>query len=50
MAQNVALIMAALDLPCLPTGGYYDYDVDRFIGCDGVGLSVVYTLQCGGAQ
>jgi SagB-type dehydrogenase family enzyme len=50
MAQNLALMLAALGIPCLSVGGFFDYEVDSFLGADGVGMSVVYTLLCGGSQ
>jgi SagB-type dehydrogenase family enzyme len=48
VAQNVALAAAALDLPALPLGGFYDARVDELVGADGVNESVVYAIVVGG--
>ncbi|MGH2970915.1 MAG: SagB/ThcOx family dehydrogenase [Gaiellaceae bacterium] len=44
VAQNVALAAAALGLPALPLGGFYDAQLDELVGADGVEESVVYAV------
>ncbi|MBV8479990.1 MAG: SagB/ThcOx family dehydrogenase [Actinobacteria bacterium] len=46
--QNAVLAAAALQVPALPLGGYYDARVDELVGADGVEESVVYALVLGG--
>lgn len=48
VAQNVVLAAAALDVPALPLGGFYDAQVDELVGADGVEESVVYGVVVGG--
>ncbi|HEY2544365.1 MAG TPA: SagB family peptide dehydrogenase [Gaiellaceae bacterium] len=48
VAQNVVLAAAALNLPALPLGGFYDAQVDELVGADGVNESVVYAVVVGG--
>jgi SagB-type dehydrogenase family enzyme len=36
VAQNILLAAAALGLSALPVGGFYDRDVDAFLGVDGI--------------
>jgi SagB-type dehydrogenase family enzyme len=50
VVQNVALAAAALDVPALPLGGYYDAQVDELVGADGLEESVVYGVVLGGAR
>ena len=47
VVQNVVLAAAALDVPALPFGGYYDARVDALVGADGVNESVVYVVVLG---
>jgi SagB-type dehydrogenase family enzyme len=47
LVQNVALAAAALDLPALPLGGFFDGQVDELVGADGVEESVVYGVVLG---
>lgn len=47
VVQNVVLAAAALDVPALPFGGYYDALVDELVGADGVDESVVYAVVLG---
>jgi SagB-type dehydrogenase family enzyme len=44
VVQNIVLAAAALDLPALPLGGFYDGKVDELVGADGVEESVVYAV------
>lgn len=48
VVQNVALAAAALELPALPLGGFYDAQLDDLVGADGVDESVVYGVVIGG--
>jgi len=48
VAQNVLLAAAALDVPALPLGGFYDSQVDAIVDADGVDESVVYAVILGG--
>jgi SagB-type dehydrogenase family enzyme len=50
VVQNVVLAAAALDLPALPLGGFYDAQVDALLDIDGVEESVVYGVVVGGAR
>ena len=47
LAQNVNLAAAGLGLGCLDVGGYYDRQVDEWLGLDGVTHSTVYLLALG---
>jgi SagB-type dehydrogenase family enzyme len=47
LAQNVLLAAEALDLGCLPLGGFYDARVDELLGVDGVNQSALYLLPVG---
>lgn len=42
VAQNINLVSAALNLGCLNIGGFFDREVDRLLGFDGVTCSTVY--------
>jgi SagB-type dehydrogenase family enzyme len=44
VAQNVVLAAAALGVPALPLGGFYDAQVDAVVDIDGVDESVVYAV------
>lgn len=48
VAQNAVLAAAALDVPALPLGGFYDAQVDAIVDADGVDESVVYAVVLGG--
>jgi SagB-type dehydrogenase family enzyme len=48
VAQNVVLAAAALDLPALPLGGFYDARLDELLGLNGVDESVLYAIVVGG--
>lgn len=45
VAQNLALAAQSLNLGCLNIAGYYDREVDAFLGVDGIDQSTVY-LTC----
>lgn len=47
VAQNALLACAGAGLAAVPVGGYFDRDLDRAIGLDGLHESVVYTLLVG---
>jgi SagB-type dehydrogenase family enzyme len=49
VAQNLNLATTALGLSCCNIGGFFDRDVDRFLGLDGIGHSTVYLVGIGGA-
>lgn len=47
VAQNINLVAAALGLGCVNIGGFFDRDVDRFLGLDGVCHSTLYLVGIG---
>ena len=47
VAQNINLVATALGLGCVNIGGYFDRDVDEFIGLDGVTHSTIYMIAIG---
>lgn len=47
LVQNAILTAAALGLEAASIGGYFDRDVDRYLGFDGLNQSVVYLLHIG---
>lgn len=47
LAQNMNLASAALSLGSVNVGGYFDRDVDDFLGIDGVTHSTVYMILMG---
>jgi len=49
VGQNLLLAATALGLASVPVGGFYDRDVDRFLGCDGVNESALYAVSVGRA-
>jgi SagB-type dehydrogenase family enzyme len=49
VAQNVLLAAAALRLPALPLGGFYDRRVEELVGADGLDEAAVYAIVLGGA-
>lgn len=50
VAQNALLAATALDLPALPLGGFYDRELERVVGVDGVDEAAVYALLLGGRE
>jgi SagB-type dehydrogenase family enzyme len=49
VGQNLLLTATALGLASVPVGGFYDREVDRFLGCDGVNESALYAVSVGRA-
>jgi SagB-type dehydrogenase family enzyme len=47
VAQNLNIAATALGLGCINIGGFFDRDIDRFLGLDGVRSSVVYLVGIG---
>ncbi len=47
LAQNALLTASEMGLGCAPIGGYFDRDVDRYLGLDGINQSVVYVILLG---
>ena len=47
VAQNVMLAAQAAELATVPIGGYFDRELDRTLGLNGVDESVVYTVALG---
>jgi SagB-type dehydrogenase family enzyme len=47
LAQNAALTAVDLGLAFVEVGGYFDRDVDRYLGFDGLSESTVYVLLLG---
>lgn len=50
VAQNAVLAAAALGLPALPVGGFYDRRLDALVGADGLDEASVYALLLGGRE
>jgi SagB-type dehydrogenase family enzyme len=48
VAQNAVLAAAALAVPALPLGGFYDTQLDALLDLDGVDESALYVLLLGG--
>jgi SagB-type dehydrogenase family enzyme len=48
LVQNAILAAAALDLPALPLGGFFDRRLDALVRADGIEESSVYALLLGG--
>jgi SagB-type dehydrogenase family enzyme len=48
VVQNVLLAAAALELPALPLGGFYDRRADALVGADGLDESTLYLVALGG--
>lgn len=48
VVQNAVLAAAALGLPALPVGGFYDRRLDALVGADGLDEASVYALLLGG--
>jgi SagB-type dehydrogenase family enzyme len=49
VVQNIVLAAAALDLPALPFGGFYDRRVDALLDADGLEEASTYMLVLGAA-
>jgi len=47
LAQNAILLAGSVDAQAAVVGGYFDRDVDRYLGLDGVEESVVYVVMLG---
>jgi SagB-type dehydrogenase family enzyme len=47
LGQNVLLTATALGLASVAVGGFYDREVDGFLGADGVNESALYALSTG---
>ena len=48
VVQNAVLAAAALRVPALPLGGFYDRNLDALVGADGLDEASVYALVLGG--
>jgi SagB-type dehydrogenase family enzyme len=48
VVQNAVLAAAALELPALPLGGFYDRRLDALVGADGLDEATVYAVLLGG--
>jgi len=48
VVQNAVLAAAALGLPALPLGGFFDRRLDELVGADGLDEASVYALVIGG--
>jgi SagB-type dehydrogenase family enzyme len=48
VAQNLVLAAAALGIPALPLGGFYDRRLDDLLGLDGVDEATLYAILIGG--
>lgn len=47
VAQNINLIAAGLDLACVNLGGFFDREIDKLLGIDGVTHSAIYLVALG---
>ena len=47
VAQNIDLVAEALEMGCVNIGGFFDREVDSFLGLDGVTHSTLYMLALG---
>ena len=47
VAQNINLVANALGLGAVNLGGYYDREIDDFLGLDGVTHSTIYMAAIG---
>ena len=50
VAQNVVLAAAALGLPVLPVGGFFDRSLDALVGADGLDEASLYAFVIGGHE
>jgi SagB-type dehydrogenase family enzyme len=48
LMQNAVLAAAAMKLPALPIGGFYDCKLDALVGANGLDEAAVYALLVGG--
>jgi SagB-type dehydrogenase family enzyme len=48
VVQNVLLVATALGLPALPLGGFFDRELDRLVGADGLDEASIYAVLLGG--
>jgi SagB-type dehydrogenase family enzyme len=48
LVQNAVLAAASLEVDALPLGGFYDRQLDSFVGADGLDEASVYALLLGG--
>lgn len=48
VAQTALLAATAAGLPSLPVGGFYDRELDRLVGADGLDEASLYVLLVGG--
>ncbi|WP_109106237.1 SagB/ThcOx family dehydrogenase [Azospirillum sp. TSO35-2] len=47
VAQNINLCSVSMGLGCLNIGGFYDHDIDNYLGLDGIGHSTIYAVAIG---
>ena len=47
VGQNLLLAAAALGLDAVPLGGFYDRNVDAFLGVDGIYEASLYLVPVG---
>lgn len=47
VVQNLNLVARALDLACINVGEYFDREIDRILGLDGLSLSTFYLVAIG---
>jgi SagB-type dehydrogenase family enzyme len=47
VGQNLLLAAAALGLGAVPLGGFYDREVDAFLGVDGIYEASLYLVPVG---
>jgi SagB-type dehydrogenase family enzyme len=50
VAQNICVVTNALNLSCLPLGGFIDDRIDDLLGLDGLRQSTVYAIAVGGKR
>jgi SagB-type dehydrogenase family enzyme len=50
VAQNFSLVASALGFGCVTIGGFFDREIDEFLGLDGINHSTVYLAALGGAR
>lgn len=48
VAQNINLVATALDFASVNIGGYFDREIDEFLGIDGIAHSTIYMMAIGG--
>jgi len=47
VAQNINLVSNALGLGCVNVGGYFDRQIDKLLGIDGITHSTIYMMGIG---